>query len=118
MLNGAIMRKRISHFNISKTILSFFLLVIVLTAGCKKDDFKGEIKGECPVVTTDPADKAVEVVLNKVITATFNTNMAASTVNSKTFIIKQGSTVITGIVAPTADGKYLLLRQLSRFFPL
>lgn len=105
MPHGTIMRESISHFNISKTILSFFLLVIVLTAGCKKDDYKGEIKGECPVVTTDPADKAVDIVLNKVITATFNTDMAAATVNDKTFIIKQGSTIIAGTVAPTADGK-------------
>jgi hypothetical protein len=99
------MRQSISHFNISKIILSLFMLVIVLTAGCKKDDYKGEIKGECPVVVTDPVDNAVDVVLNKVITATFNTNMSPATVNSKTFIIKQGNTVVAGTVAPTADGK-------------
>jgi uncharacterized repeat protein (TIGR02543 family) len=111
------MRQSIRHFKFSKTILSLFMLVIVLTAGCKKDDYKGEIKGECPVVTTDPADNTVDVVLNKVITATFNTNMAPATVNSKTFIIKQGNTVVAGTVAPTADGKVFTFTPSQPLLP-
>jgi hypothetical protein len=80
------------------------LLFAVLAAGCRKDNFKGEVKGLCPiVVSTDPMDKAVDVVLPKVISATFNTAMRASTINSSTFIIKQGSTVIAGTVAATAN---------------
>jgi uncharacterized repeat protein (TIGR02543 family) len=117
MPNGTIMRKHMSHSNISKTLLSFFLLIIVLAVGCKKDDYKGEIKGECPVVTTDPTDNGVDVTLNKVITATFNTNMAAATVNDKTFIIKHGSTVIAGTVASTADGKVFTFTPSQPLLP-
>lgn len=101
---GVIVRKNAVSANIFKIFASILFFIVVYT-GCKKDDFKGEIKGNCPVVvSTDPADKAVDVVLGKVISATFNTNMAPSTVNSKTFLIKQGATTITGTVAPTANG--------------
>ncbi|MGZ3821830.1 MAG: ice-binding family protein [Mucilaginibacter sp.] len=79
-------------------------LLTVLMAGCKKDNFKGEIKGVCSVVaSTDPMDKAVDVVLNKVISVTFNTAMNPATINSTTFTIKQGSTIIAGTIAATAN---------------
>jgi uncharacterized repeat protein (TIGR02543 family) len=105
-MDGIPMRKSASYPNVFKGIISLFMLVVVIATGCKKDDYKGEIKGDCPVVVvTDPTDKAVDVVLNKVISATFNTSMAPSTINDKTFTIKQGATIITGKVAPTADSK-------------
>jgi hypothetical protein len=87
----------------TKTMCAALLLLVVYIAGCKKDDFAGEIKGLCPVVTTDPLDKAVDVVLNKVITATFNTKMDPATINGTTFSITQGTQVIEGTVAATAD---------------
>ena len=81
------------------------LLLAVFIFGCKKDDFKDEIVGLCPVVvSTDPTDKAVDVVLDKLISATFNTNMEPATINKTTFTIKQGTTLIAGTVAPTATG--------------
>lgn len=59
----------------------------------------------CPlVVSTDPMDKAVDVALNKVIAVTFNTSMSAATINKTTFSIKQGTTVISGTIAPTTNG--------------
>lgn len=106
IMDGIPMRQSTSYPSVFKAFLSFLVLITVLTTGCKKDEYKGEIKGDCPVVVaTDPADKAVDVALNKVISATFNTSMAPSTINDKTFTIKQGTTVITGKVAPTADSK-------------
>ena len=88
------------HFKTSKIVLSFLLLLAVFMAGCKKDDYKGAIQGVCPVVvSTDPMNQAVNVVLNKVISVTFNTAMNASTINNTTFTIKQGSTTIGGTVA-------------------
>ncbi len=98
-MDSTFMRQSKGYSKTLKTTWSLVLLMIVLAIGCKKDDFKGEIKGVCPVVvSTDPADKAVDIVLNKVISATFNTSMAPSTVNEKTFIIKQGVTVIAGTI--------------------
>jgi uncharacterized repeat protein (TIGR02543 family) len=90
---------------IFNTMWSLVLLFIVFLAGCRKDDFKAEVIGLCPiVVSTDPMDKAVDVALNKVISATFNTPMKASTITSATFTIKQGTTPVTGVLAPTTNG--------------
>jgi hypothetical protein len=50
------------------------------------------------VVSTDPANSAVGVALNKVITATFSTAMNATSVNATTFQVKQGSNVIAGTI--------------------
>lgn len=88
---------------------AFLLLLLVTLAifitGCKKDDFEGEISGECPVVTSDPANGAVDVAVGKTIGLTFNTDMKGSTVNATTVLLKQGNTAITGVVGPSADGK-------------
>ena len=50
------------------------------------------------VVSTDPANGAVDVSPNKVITATFNMSMNPATLNAATFIVKQGTTVIPGTI--------------------
>jgi uncharacterized repeat protein (TIGR02543 family) len=93
-----------SYFKKINTIwYATILLLIVFAVSCKKDDYKGEVVGVCPTVLTDPMDKAVDVAYNKVISATFNTAMSASTINDKTFIIKQGSTVIPGAIGTTAN---------------
>lgn len=88
----------------SGIILSLFLIGLFFITGCKKDEFTGEIFGECPVVvSTDPLNEAVDVALAKVISATFNTAMNPETVNDRTFTISLGSANIEGTVAPTAD---------------
>lgn len=97
-------RRGWGYLTISKSIIFMALLFVAFLAGCKKDDFTGEVVGLCPTVTTDPMDKAVDVTLNKLITATFNTNMSASTINNSTFVIRQGVTQISGKVSPTANG--------------
>src|ERR1019366_2303187 len=84
----------------------FFLLLLAITAGCKKDNETTGIINPCPlVVSTDPMPNAVDVVFNKVISATFNTNMDPATINNKTFTIKQlsTSTFLSGTVAPTGN---------------
>lgn len=54
---------------------------------------------EPKVILTDPLDFATGVSLNKIVTATFNTTMDPTTVNTNTFKIKQGSTAISGVVS-------------------
>jgi uncharacterized repeat protein (TIGR02543 family) len=81
-------------------ILSLFILFAI---SCKKDNFKGEVTGVCPTVLTDPMDKAVDVALNKVITATFNTAMDSVTINQSSFTISDGTNTIAGKVATTAS---------------
>lgn len=50
------------------------------------------------VVSTDPANAAVDVSPNKIITATFNMSMNPATLNANTFIVRQGTTVIPGTI--------------------
>lgn len=51
------------------------------------------------VIATDPVNLAVNVALNKKITATFSEVMNAQTINSLTFSLKQGGIPIAGIVS-------------------
>jgi hypothetical protein len=51
------------------------------------------------VISTDPANNETGVVLNKIITATFNTPMNPTTINATTFTLKQGAASIAGVVS-------------------
>lgn len=85
------------------THLTWFLILLTgFTWQCKKDDFKGETTGICPiVVSTDPVNGATNVSTSKIITATFNEEMDPSTINASTFYLKQGTTLIPGVVTYT-----------------
>jgi len=102
--DGTQMHHRGSRSSLLTAMMSAALLFIVFIASCKKDTFQGEVVGVCPTVITDPMDKAIDVALNKVITLTFNTNMAASTINNSSFTITpQGGVAIAGTIAPTTN---------------
>ncbi|MCF8371554.1 MAG: Ig-like domain-containing protein [Bacteroidales bacterium] len=53
------------------------------------------------VIYTDPLNNAQNVPLNQVVTASFNMPMALLTINSSTFTLSDGSSLITGIVSYT-----------------
>ena len=73
--------------------------LVVFFNGCKEDDYEATI-GVCPlVVSTVPVDKAIDVPLNQIISATFNEKMDPATINQESFIIQQGATLIAGTVA-------------------
>ena len=55
------------------------------------------------VITTDPANAAVNVALNKTITATFSVPMDPLTINNSTFIVKQGTTTVAGAITYTGS---------------
>ncbi|MDP2891112.1 MAG: ice-binding family protein [Bacteroidota bacterium] len=85
-----------------KKLKLFAILAIVSVAsitGCKTDDYEAKV-GVCPlVVSTIPIDKAIDVPLNQVISATFNEKMDPATINQASFIIQQGTTTVAGTVA-------------------
>jgi hypothetical protein len=92
--------------SLNKTFLRVFNItwLFVLLAGfmwqCKKDDFKGETTGTCPVVvSTDPINGATNVTTSKVITATFNEAMSPVSINGTTFMLKQGNNLVAGTVS-------------------
>ena len=51
------------------------------------------------VISTDPVNAATEVALNQKIAATFSTTMDASTITTTTFILRLGTTPISGQVS-------------------
>lgn len=51
------------------------------------------------IISTDPVNLATSVVLNKQITATFSTAMEATTIQTTTFILTQGTTPVVGFVS-------------------
>ena len=51
------------------------------------------------VLTTDPADADVNIPLNRNVTANFSETLEPSTVNSDTFTLKNGATVVPGAIS-------------------
>jgi hypothetical protein len=99
-------------------IISSIVLLATFFLGCKKDNFEDEVSGLCPVVVvTDPADKAVNVAVDKLISITFNTNMDPATINNTTVMIKQGTTAIAGTIATTADPKTFTFKPTVALLP-
>ncbi|MDI1321756.1 MAG: Ig-like domain-containing protein [Algoriphagus sp.] len=50
------------------------------------------------IVSTDPADKAVNVSINKVINVVFSEAIDPSTLSGSTFTVKQGDTAVAGTI--------------------
>jgi hypothetical protein len=83
-----------------KLLLTFAILIIALISGCAEDDFV-ETVGVCPIVSaTIPLNGALGVPFTQVISATFNEEMDASTINAATFTVTEaGGTAVTGTIA-------------------
>lgn len=108
----------LSESNYSDIFSKFllFFLPIILVAGCKKVTEEPGLTSECPiVVSTIPANAAIGVNLNSLVTATFNEEMDPRTINSFTFILKQGTTPIAGIV--TYSGLTAVFKPAANFAP-
>lgn len=83
---------------IKKLLTSLMIVTILLFTGCEKDDFV-ETVGVCPVVlSTDPENGSINVPLDKVITATFNEEMKATSFTNASFTL-QASDFIGGTVS-------------------
>ncbi len=90
---------KIKTTTLFKTSWAMLFILTLFTWQCKKDTFKGETVGICPnVISTDPGNGNVNVLISKKITATFNKKMDSSTINNASFRVKQGSTPIVGNV--------------------
>ena len=55
------------------------------------------------VISTDPANNATGVALNKVVAATFSVPMDPLTITSSSFMLKQGTTPVSGTVSYTGS---------------
>lgn len=73
------------------------LLFSVLFTGCDKDD-EPEAGTKPTVSSSSPANEATDVVLDQEVTVTFSEAMETSSINSTSFILKQGTTGVLGAV--------------------
>ncbi|MBK9042945.1 MAG: Ig-like domain-containing protein [Saprospiraceae bacterium] len=55
------------------------------------------------VISTDPSNNAIDVGLQKIITATFSEPVNGLTINSSSFTVRQGANVVTGTVTYSAS---------------
>ena len=84
-----------------RKLLTTLTLLVVLISGCKKDN-QLEVVGVCPlVISTIPLDKAVNVPLNQVVSATFNEKMDPATITQESFTLT-ATTAVAGTKAVTA----------------
>lgn len=75
-----------------KLLATLALATVIFISACKKDEYQEKI-GICPlVVSTVPADKAINVPLNQVVSATFNEKMNPETITQTSFTLEQGAT--------------------------
>lgn len=75
-----------------KLLATLAMASVIFITGCKKDEYQEKI-GVCPlVVSTIPADKAINVPLNQIVSATFNEKMNPETVTQASFTLEQGAT--------------------------
>jgi len=103
---------------ITKLLTTFLIILVVLFAGCKKDDYIEKI-GVCfQVIATDPIDAARSVPYDKIISATFNSKADASTIDESTFTLQQGTTSISGSVSYTDSTATFTLDTDETFLPL
>jgi hypothetical protein len=94
------------------------LLFSIFAGGCKKVTEETGIVNVCPiVVSTDPMNNAVDVALTKTVSATFNTDMAPATINAGSFVIRQGTQIISGVVAPTSVGTTFTFKSDAPLLP-
>ena len=82
-----------------KNLFSIFAIAtIVFLAGCSKDD-NTDLNKAPTVTSSDPANNATEVVLNKIVTVKFSQAMDPSSLTATTFTIDKGTTPVMGTVS-------------------
>ena len=84
----------------NKQSFTALLLLFFFAMGCKKVTEETGLIGVCPIViSTDPANGAINVVTSKVISATFNEGLNPASVNATTFLLKQGTNQVSGTIS-------------------
>jgi hypothetical protein len=84
-----------------KNLLSIFAIAtVVLMSACSKDDDIDLNLDIAPtVISTSPSNNATDVVLNKIVSATFSEAMNPATISNTTFNVKKGGVPVAGVVS-------------------
>ena len=102
---------------IRELFMMLTLILFVLISGCKKDGFQPNV-GVCPqVLSTIPANGAVGVPLNQVVTVAFNEKMNASTITSASFTVIDETKSATLKAAVVVTGTFSFSGKIAYFTP-
>lgn len=88
--------KRILH------VLFAFLVPLLIFSACMDDDFEGDLMDVCPEIDShspDPEDPADLVLINSIITASFNKEMKRESINDQTFMVSYANGRIDGNIS-------------------
>ncbi|BAX81239.1 Ig-like domain-containing protein [Labilibaculum antarcticum] len=81
-----------------KNLLSTLAIAtVVLMFGCSEDD-DINLNTAPTVNSSDPANEAADVALDKIVAVTFSEAMDSLTINTSTFRVMQGTDAVTGVV--------------------
>ncbi|HLD51740.1 MAG TPA: Ig-like domain-containing protein [Sediminibacterium sp.] len=84
--------------------IKLLLVTLLFSMGCKKGIEETGTIAICPeVVSTDPVAGAINVPTIKVIAATFNEPMNPATINNSTFLLQEGTVLVSGAVSYTGS---------------
>ncbi|MEJ7830516.1 MAG: Ig-like domain-containing protein, partial [Segetibacter sp.] len=98
-LESTSLRTAKSYFRFLHSKWFLFSMLLLFAAGCKKVIEETSIAGICPtVILTSPVDTASGVLLNKRIDATFSKAMNPTSLTNSTFMLQQGSVILSGKV--------------------
>jgi len=105
----------IKKMKMRRLLATLTIASVVFMSGCKKDEYQAKV-GVCPeVVSTIPADKAVNVPLNQVLSATFNEKMDPAMFTQET-VSFAGTTTIAGTKAATTVTGTIVFSGMTVFF--
>ncbi len=93
----------------NRLLTAFALTTVVLTAGCRGDDYI-EVPGVCPEANaSNPANDEAQVAYDKIITVTFNDVMNVTTLTTTSFTITPvGGDAIEGSVSYLDSAAFFL----------
>lgn len=84
--------------------IALLMVVLLFSMGCKKGIEETGTIAICPeVISTDPVAGAINVPTIKVISATFNKPMNPTTINNSTFLLQEGTVLVSGSVSYTGS---------------
>ena len=89
----------INHFKMSINKWLILFISIIFVTGCHKE--RGTIGNSNinpQIILTNPINNSSNAYLNRKITASFNEGMNPLTITGATFVLKQDSTIVSGIV--------------------
>lgn len=82
--------------SIIKSLPITLMLVVVLLAGCQKDD---EQSIRPAVTSSEPANGASDVPVTSSVTATFSTPIDGASITNSTFTLKNGNSLIPAVIS-------------------